>query len=159
MPSRVVLLSILLLAGCSAPPNDTGSPAAPSPSPSSSSRTGGTSQPSKVAVALPPEACTREGYESFFEAFVRNPGQRASLSVDGAPLDRFDIAMRDESWVQASNPDALLDIDEARAGDAFRVIAKPVERNEDDEIVKVLGPARTYGFRYTDGCWKFATAE
>ena len=156
MRSRVVLMSLALLAGCSAPPSDTAGAAAPLPS---SQPAISTAKPVAPAPALPPEACTRDGYESFFEAFVRSSAQRASLSVDGAPLDRFDVTMRDESWAQASNTEILLDIDEARSADSFRVIAKSVERDENDEVVKVLGPPRTYGFRYIDGCWKFATAD
>lgn len=67
--------------------------------------------------------------------------------------------MRDYSWVLASNPDTLLDIDEHRSGDELAVSAKPVERNEDDEVVKVVGATRTYTFRYSGGCWKFADVK
>ncbi|WP_208108648.1 hypothetical protein [Cognatilysobacter terrigena] len=153
-------IGLFLLTACSASPQGSVAPATQTPSrapavpaPAPAAR------PAPVAVHLPSQACAREGYEAFFEAFVREPGHRAALALPGAPVADLDIAMRDYSWVLASKPDTLLDIDEHRSGDEFSVSAKPVERNEDDEVVKVLGPTRTYTFRYVNGCWKFASVQ
>ena len=46
--------------------------------------------------ALPADACTPEGYWSFFETFVREPTLRARYSDDGGrkSLASFDIAQR-----------------------------------------------------------------
>lgn len=112
-----------------------------------------------ASVTLPPEACSRTGYEAFFEAFVRTPRERPGWALPGAPLADFDMAMRDYSWVLASNTETLLDIDEKRSGDAFTVRARPVKRDENDEVIKVLGPERTYRFEYAGECWKFASSQ
>jgi hypothetical protein len=111
-------------------------------------------RPSSLKVT--PEACLRDGYSAFFEAFVRNPELRTSLAFPGAPAAEIDIAMRDDSWVLASSPDTLVDVQERRAGDDLFVSVKPVERNGDDEVVRALGPTRTYTFRHEGGCWRFA---
>lgn len=108
---------------------------------------------------MPPEACTRQGYKEFFEAFARSESDRAVLSMRDAPLARVDLAMLDYRWVLATNKDTLLDIAETAAGDTFSVRVRLVERDENDEISKVLGPTRTYGFRYVDECWKFASLD
>lgn len=154
MSPRLASILLLPLAACSAPPRDAATtPASPAP------RSVEAPAARPPSPNLPPEACSREGYEAFVEAFVRSPASRPSLSLPGAPVGKLDIAMRDYSWVLASNPDTLLDIDEHRSGDELAVSAKPVERNEDDEVVKVVGPTRTYTFRYSGGCWKFADVK
>jgi len=157
MPRSAVGVSVLLLVSlvtaCSAPP----------PSPAAAKRVEAPKPAQTVAEAnstrLPAHACLLEGYEAFFEAFVREANQRAARTLPGAAIDKLDSARRDNSWVLASKPDTLLDIDEHRDGDRFTASAVPVERDENDEVVKVLGPARTYAFRHTGGCWKFASAE
>lgn len=154
MSFRPAWVFLLLVGACSATPQQpTASKARASMPPTNARR------PESPPVALPPEACSREGYEAFVEAFVRQPKARPSLALPGAPVGKFDIAMRDYSWVLGSHPDTLVDVDEHRSGDDVSVSARPVERNEDDEVIKVLGPTRVYTFRYVDGCWKFATIK
>jgi hypothetical protein len=109
--------------------------------------------------SFPPDACTLNGYKSFFEAFVRTPSARAPLTIAAARQAHFDVALRDYNWVLASNPDASLDIAETRAGATFSVRARPVERDEDDEVVKVLGPGHTYRFVFGRRCWLFAGVD
>jgi len=157
MPRSAVGVSVLLLVSlataCSAPPAaHVASKRVEAPKPAQTVAEAN-------STGLPAWACTLEGYEAFFEVFVRQADQRAARTLPGAAIDKLDIAMRDNSWVLASKPDTLLDIDERRDGDRFTVSAKPVERDENDEVVKVLGPARTYAFRHVDGCWKFASSE
>ena len=156
MSYRFTSILLLALGACSASPPDSGATAGPASSPPAKAVAAAAQPP---APSLPAEACSRDAYEDFVEAFVRNPESRPSHSLPGAPVARFEIAMRDYSWVLASNPDTLLEIDERRSGDEVVVSAKPVERNEDDDVVKVLGPTRTYTFRYASGCWTFVDAE
>ncbi|GAB1596853.1 hypothetical protein PAGU2638_25320 [Lysobacter sp. PAGU 2638] len=106
--------------------------------------------------AFPPDSCTLDGYKSFFEAFVRTPTAREALTAIEAKNAAFDVDLRDYSWVQASQPDISLDIDETRSGSTFIVTARPVERDENDEVTRVLGPARTYRFVFSGSCWRFA---
>ena len=105
---------------------------------------------------FPPDSCTVDGYRAFFEAFVRTPSSRPALTSASARNARFDVALRDYDWVLASDPDTSLDIRETRTGSTFSVQARPVERDDDDEIVKVLGPGRTYRFVRDARCWSFA---
>lgn len=108
--------------------------------------------------AMPGDACSVEGYWSFFEAFVRTPRLRATYS-DGsahAALASFDVAQQDSRWVRAGDPTIALDIREHREGPRFEVEATPVELDADDEIVRRLGEAKHYRFEFKDGCWRFA---
>ena len=150
MSPRFAWAVLLSVTACSGRPDPPAPPRTPSVAPPTAATR---AQP--PSRSLPPEACSRDGYEAFVEAFVRNPGARPSLALAGAPVEKLDIAMRDYSWVLASQPDTLLDVHEQRSGDVVSVTAQPVERNDEDEVVKTLGPLRTYTFRYIDNCWKF----
>lgn len=108
--------------------------------------------------ALPADACTPEGYWSFFETFVREPTLRARYSDDGGrkSLASFDIAQRDSRWVRGGDAGVALDIRETRQGDTFVVAATPVELDADDEVVRTLGETARYRFEFKEGCWRFA---
>ncbi|MGY4515767.1 hypothetical protein [Lysobacter sp. HA18] len=152
MARYTLVLPLILAAGCTSP---TSSPQAVVPpkvvTPAQA--------PIPARPGLPASACTRDGYEQFFEAFVREPERRAALALPGAPVSTFDVALRDYSWVLKSDENTSLDIDETRSGDTFEVKTQPVERDENDEVVKTLGAQRTYHFSYAGDCWKFASAD
>jgi hypothetical protein len=152
MSSRpVVFFAFVLLAACSRSSTNAVPAAASSPTVAAAMQVDDALPP-----AFPPDACTLDGYRSFFEAFVRTPASRRALTLPAASAAPFDVALRDYSWVLASDPDTLLDIEETRSGPAFSVRVRPVERDENDEITKVLGPTRTYRFILGPRCWNFA---
>lgn len=151
MARHLFLLLLIAAAGCGRfSESDERKPAAPHLA---------ASRAAPLPRAIPARACTPEGYEDFFEFFVRNRADRPALALRGAPVAAFDVDLVDYSWVMQSSPDTALDIDEHRSGDHFVVRAQRVQRNDEDEVVRTVGSARTYGFVHRDGCWKFATIE
>lgn len=112
-------------------------------------------------AAMPGDACTADGYWSFFESFVRYPALRPAHSdaAGQAALALFDIAQQDSRWVRATAPAVALDINETRDGNRFAVKAVPVELDPEDEIVRTLGDPRRYRFELSDGCWRFSGIE
>lgn len=110
-----------------------------------------------ASPAMPGDACTPDGYWSFFEAFVRVPVLRAAHSDDAGrvALRSFDIAQQDSRWVRASNPTVALDIKEHRDAGGFEVAATPVELDADDNVIRTLGPVSRYRFEFKDTCWRF----
>lgn len=107
--------------------------------------------------AMPGDACTPDGYWSFFEAFVRVPALRATHSDDAGrvALQSFDIAQQDSRWVRASDPTVTLDIKEQRDVIGFEVATTPVELDADDNVIRALGPVARYRFEFKDPCWQF----
>lgn len=110
---------------------------------------------------LPDDACTYDGYWTFFEAFVQSPEVRAAHTADvaRAAIRPFRIALVDDRWYyvdegkagQARQP---LDLKENREGGMFRVEYVRAEFDDDDEVVKTYGRPGAYVFNYVDGCWQ-----
>lgn len=166
MRSIVPVLGVLL-AGCTQQPSSSAAPAVPtindaaasaSREPVASSAAPTTDvEPKTFHEGLPGDACTPDGYWSFFEAFVRIPRLRAAHSdaVGRAALGSFDIAQQDSRWVRAADPTIDLALRETRNASGFEVAATPVELDSDDEIVRAVGETRRYRFALKDGCWQF----
>lgn len=163
-----VVIMMALLAGCAEREGvDTAAGAATSSGAVRAEMAGAQAAPSGPSAAvgavepvagMPGDACTLDGYWSFFEAFVRVPALRPAHSDDAgrAALASFDIAQQDSRWVRAGDPTVALEITERREDTRFEVDATPVELDADDEIVRTLGPVRRYRFDFSNGCWRFA---
>lgn len=164
----IAVVFVVLFAGCTEQPpagsaatlpatNDVAD-AAPREPVASAAPTTANAESDAAQDRLPGEACTPDGYWSFFEAFVRTPGLRARYSdaTGRAALGSFDIAQQDSRWVRATDPGVDLDIEERREPARFEVAATPVQLDTDDEIVRTLGETRHYRFVLKEGCWRFA---
>jgi hypothetical protein len=117
--------------------------------------------PKKDADAqLPADACTTEGYWSFFEAFVRSQHVRESHTAASARegINPFHIALVDDRWyyVEAGKEpgDQPLDLKEARNGDGFRVDYVRAKFGPEDEVVATYGKPGAYVFQFANGCWQ-----
>lgn len=116
---------------------------------------------SQNSSALPADACTYEGYWSFFEAFVQSPEVRAAHTADAAraALRPFRIALVDNRWYYVDEGHGMherqpLDLKETHDGGMFRVEYVRAEFDDDDEVVKTYGRPGAYVFNYVDGCWQ-----
>lgn len=112
---------------------------------------------------LPADACTLEGYWSFFESFARSaPIRQAHTAVPlRASLEPFRIALVDDRWVYAGS-DAqgreFLDLQEHRQDRRFTVEYVRAEFDAEDEVVSTSGTPGTYTFDYLEGCWQLTAA-
>jgi hypothetical protein len=121
---------------------------------------------------LPAEACTLEGYWSFFEAFVQSQEVRKiytspqiqvrrysdESAATSKQHDYFRIGLVDYQWVylddskDESNYDRL-DLEKTLKNKRFRVDYRKAEFDGDDELVKTFGEPGAYVFEFRDGCW------
>lgn len=112
---------------------------------------------------LPGDACTREGYWSFFETFVRSKTIREKYTAPEVrdAIDPFRIALVDDRWyyVEAGQEPGqkALELKETLENDAFAVEYTKVDLGPDGEVVKKYGPPGKYLFRYANGCWQLAS--
>jgi hypothetical protein len=130
----------------------------------------------QVQSLLPEEACTLEGYWTFFESFAGSPDvQKAYTSpkielrnytdngntiskVNKGKYDYFRIGLVDYQWVylepgkNESNYDRL-QLEKLLKENTFRVDYRKAEFDDDDEIIKTFGEPGAYVFEFRDGCW------
>lgn len=115
-----------------------------------------------VAEHLPSDACTVEGYWSFFEAFVRYPKVREAYTAASARegINPFRIALVDYNWhyVPAGKEpgDQPLELKETRDGNSFRVDFVRVKLDAEGEVLETYGKSSAYVFHYVSGCWQLA---
>jgi hypothetical protein len=121
---------------------------------------------------LPSEACTLEGYWSFFEVFVKSEEVRKiytspeiqilrysdESAITSKQNDYFRIGLVDYQWVyldptkDESNYDRL-DLKKDLKSTRFRVDYRKAEFDDNDELVKTFGEPGAYVFEFRDGCW------
>lgn len=119
--------------------------------------------PGKDGLEIPADACTLEGYWSFFEAFVRSPKMRRVHTASGLRdvVEPFRISLVDDRWVYAgpgAKGDELLDLQERRQGRRFEVEYIRATFDEADEVVSTEGSRASYTFEHADGCWRLIAA-
>ena len=158
------LITVFALAACSVPSGS----AAPEPAKASPISEVSNRQGSDMSVAqnpssdLPADACTRDGYWSFFETFVQSPEVRAAHTSDAvrSAINPFRISLVDDRWYyvddagkegQERQPLELKDVLE---GKTFRVEYVRAEFDANDEIVRTYGTTGSYVFNFVDGCWQ-----
>lgn len=167
MRSGALMLAIFLVACGDRPGPDSAGSApreaidVPRASTAAYSRPAEAAEAGGVAVstqAMPADACTLEGYWSFFETFVREPSLRREFSDENGrmALEDFDVAQRDSRWVRGGDPGVALDINERMETNTFEVEATPVQLDADDDVIRTLGETERYRFEFKDGCWRFA---
>lgn len=105
--------------------------------------------------SLAADACTPEGYWSFFETFVYSPRVRAQHTLASAPpaARDFRIALVDNQWMLKDTPSGTyrpIEIIQQREGNAFTVTYRAL-----DSADATMEPV-TYRFVLTDGCWQLA---
>ena len=110
-------------------------------------------------IEFPADACTQEGYRSFFEAFVRSDAVRKKYTSPEliGKVEPFKIALDDFRWTYSGKDNTgneLLDVSIDHQVDAFKVSFVKAEFNDEDEVVKRLGTPGVYEFKFIDGCWK-----
>lgn len=116
------------------------------------------------ATELPSDACTQEGYWSFFEAFARSPKIRQTYTDDNVrdAINPFRIGLMDYQWVyvEADQGQAreTLSLKETRSGNNFRVEYVRAEFGPDDEVVKTHGKPGVYEFQFKAGCWRLTNS-
>lgn len=116
------------------------------------------------ADELPGDACTREGYWSFFETFVRSHHVREKYTAPEArgAIDPFRIALVDDRWyyVEAGQEPGqkALELKEIREANSFTVEYTKADLGPDGEVVKRYGAPEKYVFQFTNGCWQLASA-
>ncbi len=124
-----------------------------------------------IRDALPADACTQDGYWSFFESFVRSASVRTRYTAEAVSLrslaqpdletgrvarqdySGFRIALNDYQWVLAGTTQDV-DLKPTQDGNVFRVDYSPVELGPDDEVVRVTGAPGAYVFEHKNGCWE-----
>jgi hypothetical protein len=114
---------------------------------------------------LPGDACTLDGYWSFFEAFARSAQIRDKYTAPEArsAIAPFRIALVDDRWyyVEAGQEPGqeALELKDAREGNGFTVEYTKAELGPDGEVVRKLGAPGKYSFQFTNGCWQLAGAS
>lgn len=118
----------------------------------------------KVTSDIPADACTPEGYWSFFEVFSRSTEvrERYTAASANAAIKPFRIALVDDRWYyvpadQGPN-DELLDLREERDGNTFRVNYIRAKLDANDELIGTYGDPGEYIFKFTGGCWLLVEA-
>lgn len=118
-----------------------------------------------VTSDIPADACTPEGYWSFFEAFSRsaNVRERYTAASADAAIKPFRIALVDDRWyyVRANQGpnDELLDLKEERDGNTFRVNYIRAKFDADGEMIETYGGPGEYIFKFTGECWLLVEAS
>ncbi|MGH8108383.1 MAG: hypothetical protein ACREO1_06655 [Arenimonas sp.] len=121
---------------------------------------------------LPADACTLNGYWSFFEAFVRSETIQKSHTSQQVELrnyktnekikaryDRFKIGLVDYSWsyieINKHFSDYVrLDLKKTTNGNTFRVDYQKAEYGPDDELLRTYGNPGAYVFELKEACWQ-----
>jgi hypothetical protein len=117
-----------------------------------------------VTSDIPPDACTPEGYWSFFEAFTRSAEirERYTATSANAAIRPFRIALVDDRWYYVTTGqgpnDELLDLKEERDGNTFRVNYIRAKLDANDELIGTYGDPGEYTFKFTGGCWLLVEA-
>lgn len=122
-------------------------------------------QGSQAAVLeLPSDACTLEGYWSFFEAFAQSSEVRQAYTDANVrrAINPFRITLADNQWVYAQTAEGrgrdTLTLQETRIGNTFRVEYVRADFGPDDEVVRTHGKPGVYEFRFKDGCWRLTNS-
>ena len=166
--ARMTLSAALLAALCACKPMTGTRDAPPAMADAPVEQAPAATPPSRVA--LPPEACAREGAWAFFEQFVRRQDVRDVYSrIDlraGARSgsDNFRIALVDNRWVYVDPalPDAQFSrvrLNGRRDGDRFVLEYVRARFGQDDEVLATEGATGRYVFEFRDGCWALTNAE
>jgi hypothetical protein len=158
------LITALALAACSVPTGN----AAPEPvkanpiSEVSAQKGSDMSAVQNPSSNLPTDACTQEGYWSFFEAFAQSQEVRDAHTADAvrSAINPFRISLVDDRWFYVDDAGKgeqerqPLELKDVREGNAFRVEYVRAEFDANDEIVKTYGTPGSYVFNFVDGCWQ-----
>lgn len=114
---------------------------------------------------LPANACTLDGYWSFFEAFVQSGKVRSTYTNAAArdAIEPFRIGLSDNQWVYVDDSQKLsqqrLELKEARDGDSFRVDYIQAKFDVNDEIESRDGHSGSYTYRFENDCWRLTSSE
>lgn len=117
-----------------------------------------------ASTDIPADACTREGYWSFFEEFSRSAKIRDRYTAASATsaIKPFRIALVDDRWyyvpADQGPSDELLHLKEERDGNTFRVSYVRAKLDMNDELVGTYGEPGEYVFKFTGECWLLVEA-